>query len=130
MKRKINRIIIFSAMLILLLSLEVFAAGFDFSVLVNPKSASVVQGKTASAQVTVLLLINPAKKVALSSSGCPAYAACSFEPSYGNPKFASTFKVATSPSTPPGVYSISIKGTGGGLMRTSYYTLTVKRRYY
>ena len=128
MKLKINQAIIFSTVIISIISLlafVVFAAGFDFSVSVNPKSGSVVQGNSINTQVNVTLLHNPTKTVTLSNSGCPSSATCSFSPSSGNPTYTSTFSVATATSTPTGTYPINITGTGGGLTRTTVYTLNV-----
>lgn len=125
MKYKNDMIIIVSILIISLLALMVFAGGFNFSVSVNPTSGSVVQGSGISAQVSVTRLHNPARTVTLSSSGCPSSATCSFSPSSGNPTYMSTFSVATATSTPAGTYPITITGSGGGLTRTTQYTLTV-----
>ncbi len=98
---------------------------FDFSVSVFPGSGGVVQGESVNATTTVNLLGGISQPVSLSSSGCPTGAVCSFSPSSGNPTYISTFTVVTDASTPAGTYPIALTGTGGGLTRTTTYTLTV-----
>ena len=97
---------------------------FDFSLSVNPASATIVQGDTASTTASISLISGASQQVLLSSSGCPSYATCTFSPSSGNPNYASTFTVATAPFTPPSTWIINITGTGGGKTRTAQYTLT------
>lgn len=98
---------------------------FDFSVSTNPISGSVQQGNSVQTTITVNLLGGVSQNVVLSSSGCPTFSTCSFNPSSGNPTYSSTFTVATTSSTSTGNYSINITGTGDGKSRTTTYTLSV-----
>jgi len=95
------------------------------SLTVNQSSLS---GPTAF-QVTASGAFN--QVVALSCSGLPAGAACSFQPS-GSVRPTSdspipvTLTISTGASTPPGTYTIAIHGTTtGGPTRTQSLTLTV-----
>lgn len=98
---------------------------FDFSVSAVPTSAAVNQGQGATSTVTVTLLTGNPQNVALSHSGCPPSTACTFNPTGGSPTYQSTFTAMTNPSVPNGVYPITLTGTGGGLMRSTVFTLTV-----
>lgn len=101
------------------------SGGFDFNVSVSPNNGNVQQGSNITSTVTVTLLSGKSKAVTLSQTGCPSSVKCTFTPSSGKPTYTSTFKVASTSSTPIGTYPITIKGTGGGKTRTTLYTLTV-----
>jgi VCBS repeat-containing protein len=103
----------------------VAAPPFDFTVEVNPTSATIKQGETATATVTVTLSSGTAQTVTLSASGLPADATATFNPQSGTPTFQSTLTITTAKTTPAGTYNITITGTGGGLTRTATFTLTV-----
>ncbi|HIJ97714.1 TPA: hypothetical protein H1012_01730 [archaeon] len=98
---------------------------FDFSVSVSPSSGSVVAGNSITTTTTVTLLGGVSQPVSLSSTGCPAFATCTFNPTSGNPTYSSNFTVSTSASTPAGTYPINVTGTGDGKVRSAIYTLTV-----
>ncbi len=101
------------------------AVEFNFSVSASPASATINQSRSANTTVTVTLLSGATQNVDLSYAGCPASSTCSFNPASGNPTYASTFTVQTSPTTPTGTRVINITGTGDGKTRTAQYTLTV-----
>jgi len=103
----------------------VAAPPFDFTVEVNPTSATIKQGETATATVTVTLTSGTAQTVTLSASGLPADATATFNPQSGTPTFQSTLTITTAKTTPAGTYNITITGTGGGLTKTATFTLTV-----
>jgi hypothetical protein len=55
----------------------------------------------------------------------PLGVACTFNPSSCSPTCNSVLNISTSPTTPLGTYEITIIATGGGLTRTTTYTLIV-----
>jgi hypothetical protein len=91
----------------------------------SPTTGSVIQGNNASTLTTVTLLGGTTQQVDLSYTGCPTSATCTFTPEFGNPTYNSTFKVATTMSTPAATYAINITGSNGSFTRTTTYTLTV-----
>ncbi len=59
------------------------------------------------------------------TAGLPNGASCGFNPSTGNPPYSSSLIITTTPTTHLGSYMITVTGTGGGLTRTTQFTLTV-----
>jgi hypothetical protein len=55
---------------------------------------------------------------------------CSFNPSYGYPTFSSILTISVSPSATLGSYTLSVKGSGGGLERTTTVALIVSSQAY
>ena len=102
-----------------------YTAPFDFSLSAIPASASIAQAKNASTSVVATLTSGDSRIVALSHTGCPPSAQCSFNVSEGNPTFLANFKVATSPSTPTGTYVVGITGVNDSLTRETNFTVTV-----
>ena len=100
-------------------------APFDFSLSVNPSSATVTQGDSTTATVTATLLSGTTTSVSFSCNGLPSGVACSFNPTSCNPSCNSDLTISTSSATPTGTYTITIAGTGGGITKTTTYTLTV-----
>lgn len=100
---------------------------FDFSLSVNPGSASVAQGGSTTATVTVSLVGGTTQTVSLSTFVSPAETtiSTSLSPSSGSPTFTSLLSATTAGSTPAGTYTITITGTGGGVTHSTSFTLTV-----
>jgi hypothetical protein len=103
-------------------TLAVEPAG-NFSLTASPASQSVAQGQGTSYAMTV----NPSNgfnsPVNLSVTGLPSGVTGSFSP---NPTTAgSTLTLATHASTPPGTYTLAVKGISGNLTRTTSVSLTV-----
>ena len=99
---------------------------FDFSLAVNPTSGTVTAGGSVTATVTATLVSGTSTAVTFSATGLPAGASASFAPSQCVPTCTTTMTLSTTSSTPSGTYPITVKGTGGGLTRTTGYTLTVQ----
>jgi hypothetical protein len=97
---------------------------FDFS-LSSSGGIVVLQGDSEQTTINVGLTSGVAQTVTLSASDLPPGVSASFAPFSGAPPFNSTFTVFTSSSTPKGTYTITITGTGGGLRRTTTFTLIV-----
>lgn len=96
----------------------------DFSVGVNPSSATVQPGQSTTATVSTAVLSGSAQQVTLSASGAPAGASVSFNPATVTAGGSSTLTVATSASTPLGTFPITITGTAASGTRTTSFSLT------
>src|SRR5260370_29697642 len=83
-------------------------------------------GGSASNTISVSLVSGSSQSVGLlCSAGLPAGATCNFAPVSGTPTFSSQLTISTSSSTSPGLYTITVTGTGGGITHTTQFTLTV-----
>ncbi len=99
---------------------------FDYSVSASPSSRTVTQGDATTYNVNVTLLGGVSQNVALSSSGCPTDAICTFNASSGSPTYASVLTVDTGASTPAGNYTIVINASGDGKSRITGVQLIVQ----
>lgn len=99
----------------------------DFTLSVSPASANVKQGRSTNYTVKVSGNISFSGTVALSVSGCPTGASCTFSPGSVTGSGSSTLTVATGSSTPLGNYTLTITGVSGSLSHTATAALTVKR---
>src|SRR5881628_767126 len=99
---------------------------FDFSLSTSPSSGFVpVHGGSVSATVTAQRTFGPSHTVQYSCTGLPSGSTCTFTPPSGDPTSTATLVLATSSSTPPGTYTVSVQATDGTITRTSGFTLTV-----
>lgn len=110
-----------------------------FSVLISPESQSVLAGSPAGFGITVSLTGGYSQPVALSCTGLPPSAACSFTPATIVPDWPppfpdgtyptlvqySTLSVTTSSSTPAGDFSLTVRASSGSYSRTATARLTV-----
>ncbi|MEV7770330.1 M28 family peptidase [Kitasatospora sp. NPDC086791] len=92
----------------------------DFSVSVNPATATVNPGDTATATVATATTSGSAQTVTLTASGTPAGVTVSFSPSSVQSGGSATVTLATSASTAAGTYSITLTGTGSATHSTSF----------
>ncbi|GAB7185421.1 M28 family peptidase [Kitasatospora sp. Ki12] len=92
----------------------------DFSLSVNPGSATVKPGESASATVATATTSGSAQTVNLSASGAPAGVTVSFSPSSVQSGGSATVTVATSASTAAGTYSITLTGAGSATHSTTF----------
>ena len=101
----------------------------DFSISSNPTATSVLPGGTAKYTETLKSLKGFSGNVTLGSTGCPPSSTCSFIPNPVNVpsggSATSTFRVATTKTTPKGHYSITVKGTHGSLKHSVTVMLSV-----
>ncbi|SCG57805.1 M4 family metallopeptidase [Micromonospora coxensis] len=100
------------------------STGNDFSVSLSPTSGAVNPGNSVSTTVGTAVTSGNAQTVALSASGLPTGATASFNPSSVTSGGSSTLTIATTASTPPGTYTVTVTGAGT-VTRTATYTLTV-----
>ena len=97
----------------------------DFSISVSPSSGSTAPAGSVSATVSTATTAGSVQTVNLSASGLPGGATASFDPTSVTSGGSSALTVATSASTTPGTYTISITGTGTSATKSTSFTLTV-----
>src|SRR5262249_52819490 len=101
------------------------APTFDFS-LTNDGSKSVTPGQSIASTITATLSSGSSQAVSFSTSGLPSGATASYTTSNSFPPTCSrTLNIPTAASTPAGNHTITVTGTGGGVTRTTNFTLTV-----
>ena len=97
----------------------------DFSVTVSPGSRSIAPASSTTYTAT----INPAGaftgNVVFSVTGLPAGATASFSPTSVAGSGSSTMTVATTSSTPPGDYALTIKGVSASLSHSTVTSLVI-----
>ncbi|GIJ48269.1 hypothetical protein Val02_51550 [Virgisporangium aliadipatigenens] len=102
-----------------LLHVDPVTAADDFALTAAPTSAR-------TATITATLTKGAAQQVTLTAGGVPAGATATFAPStIDSAGGTSTLTIATSASTAPGTYTITVVGTGTAATRATTYTLTV-----
>ena len=99
-------------------------APFNFS-LANSMSLSATQGSSATNAITANLISGSAELVSFSASGLPSGASASFSQKTCSPTCSSLLTIETAASTPEGSYAITMTGTGGGVTKTTTFSLTV-----
>ncbi|MFD4904089.1 M28 family peptidase [Kitasatospora purpeofusca] len=98
--------------------------GPDYSIATNPLTGNVQAGSSATTTVVTQVTQGGAQTVNLTASGAPSGASVSFNPASIQSGTNSTMTVATSATTAPGSYVITVTGTGQ-TTHTAQYTLTV-----
>jgi len=115
-------------------SVSLTGTGIDYAVSA-PASLSVRSGDKIQTTVTVSAVGgNFSNAVSLSCSGLPSGASCSFSPASvvpGASSASSSLSINTQQSggikTPVGTYTITVNGTGSGLVHSAPITLTVTK---
>jgi hypothetical protein len=97
---------------------------FNFS-LANSTSLSAAQGAAATSTITANLLTGSPEPVSFSTSALPSGASASFSRKTCSPTCSSLLTVATAAATPAGTYTVSVTGAGGGVTKTTSFSLTV-----
>jgi hypothetical protein len=97
---------------------------FDFA-LSNGGSQSVTQGQSTSNNISINLVAGTGQAVTLSTSGLPSGTVGSYSLASCTPTCSSSLAVATSTSTLTGSYPITVTAAGGGVTKTTGFTLTV-----
>ncbi|MBB5874669.1 Zn-dependent metalloprotease/subtilisin-like proprotein convertase family protein [Allocatelliglobosispora scoriae] len=100
--------------------------GPDFVLGASPTSGSVNPGSALTTTISATQSGSTAQTVALAAAGLPSGATAAFSPtSISSNGGTSTLTIATSVSTPPGTYQVTVTGTGTSSTRTTTFTLTV-----
>ncbi|GAA3102905.1 M28 family peptidase [Streptosporangium carneum] len=97
----------------------------DYSLSVNPASATVQAGSSTTATVNTQTTSGSAQTVSLSASGAPSGTTVSFSPSSVSSGQSSTVTVSTSAGTPSGTYTINLNGSAASGAKSTSFRLTV-----
>ena len=97
---------------------------FSFS-LSNSGDQSVVAGSSVTNSIATTLVSGTSQAVSFSVSGLPSGATGFFSSTSCNPACSTVLNMATTGSTPAGNFPITISATGGGMTRTTAFTLSV-----
>jgi hypothetical protein len=100
---------------------------FDFS-LSSRGPITVLPGELGWTTIQVTLRSGLPQMVNLSVSGLPSGAVASLSPAVGSPSFASICIITTSLVVQTGSYNVTMVGAGGGLTRSTSFTLTISPR--
>jgi hypothetical protein len=103
------------------------AQPFDFSVSVsNNGSSTVTAGSSIGFLATATLLSGNTQAVTFSTSGLPAGATASFSSPSCSPTCSATLTIhTTAGTTPAGTSTITVTASGGGVSRSTTFSLTV-----
>jgi len=97
---------------------------FDFT-LANSGNLTVVAGSTITNTISAALSSGSTQAASFTVSGLPSGATGSFSSSSCNPTCSTVLNIATSGSTPTGNFFITVSAAGGGITRTTGFTLAV-----
>jgi len=97
----------------------------DFSISATPSLQIGVQGNGTNYAVTITPANSFSGTVGLSVSGLPSGATASFSNPFVTGSGSSTLTVTPAITSPPGMYTLTITGTSGGLSHSVNVTLTV-----
>ncbi|MFH8380560.1 glycosyl hydrolase family 18 protein [Kitasatospora sp. NPDC018058] len=97
----------------------------DFSVAVNPGSATVTAGSSTSAAIVTAVAAGSAQSVSLSVSGAPAGVTATVTPGSVTAGGSATLAIATTSAVAPGRYPLTITGSAASGTHTTTYALTV-----
>lgn len=97
---------------------------------INPQSLTVRQGKSATAKVTVKLASGKTWGTDLQATALPAGVTVAFDPTTGEPDFASTMTVKAAATATPGAYTIKVQATGDDPSPVVQYKVTVQQSSY
>ncbi|MFB6894177.1 M4 family metallopeptidase [Kitasatospora sp. NPDC056327] len=97
----------------------------DFSLALNPSSASVKPGASTTATVNTAVISGTAQTVALTASGLPSGVTAAFSPASVQSGASSTLTLSASSAAATGTYQITVTGTAGATVHTAQFSLTV-----
>jgi subtilisin family serine protease/subtilisin-like proprotein convertase family protein len=97
----------------------------DFSIAVTPTSGAVNPGSSLTATVNTTTTVGAPQSVTLSASGLPSGVTASFSPSTITSGGSATLTISAGSAAAPGVYTVTITGTGSVTTQSTAYTLTV-----
>ena len=97
---------------------------FDFS-LSNGGNKTVTRGASVTNSLTASLVSGTAQSVSFSISGLPSGVTGGFSPASCTPNCSSTLTLSASAATALGTAGLTVTAAGGGVTKTSAFTLTV-----
>ncbi|MEK7389398.1 MAG: right-handed parallel beta-helix repeat-containing protein [Elusimicrobiota bacterium] len=97
---------------------------FDFA-LANGGNKSVTRGGSVTNSLTASLVSGTAQAVSFSVTGLPSGVTGGFSPASCTPNCSSTLTLSASASAALGTASLTVTAAGGGITKTSAFTLTV-----
>jgi hypothetical protein len=97
----------------------------DFKGAINPTYQNITPGSTASYTITETAIDGFAGTIQFSTSGLPAGAMATFNPSTVTGSGSTTLTIATTSATPTGSYTVVVTGTSGGLVHSGSVNLSV-----
>ncbi|WP_369182639.1 glycosyl hydrolase family 18 protein [Streptomyces sp. Y1] len=97
----------------------------DFSVAVNPNSATVKAGSSTSAAISTAVTAGSAQSVSLSVSGAPAGVTATVTPGTVTAGGSATLNITTTSAVAPGSYPLTVTGSAASGTHTGVFTLTV-----
>ncbi|MET9179644.1 glycosyl hydrolase family 18 protein [Kitasatospora aureofaciens] len=97
----------------------------DFSVAVNPNSATVKAGSSTSAAIATAVTAGSAQSVSLSVSGAPAGVTATVTPGSVTAGNGATLNIATTSAAATGTYPLTVTATAPSGTHTATYSLTV-----
>jgi len=106
-------------------TLTVLAQPSDFSIGVSPTSATDVAGVAASTMVSTAVTEGAAQTVGLSATGAPTGSLMSFTPQSITSGGSSTLSITPPADATPGLYTVTVTGTGTTATHTTTFALTV-----
>jgi len=105
---------------------EVKAESTDFEISLEPQSQSIIQGQTAQLTLTISSKYGFDQPVQLTYSTLPPMSTCTFSDSSVTPSSTSTATITTSLNSPPGFYTVTIVGSGGGKTHSASALITIQ----
>ena len=102
----------------------VVPVAFNFSIL-NGGDQAINPGSSTTNTVTATLVSGSAQQLSFSVAGSPAGSLASFSTGSCSPTCLTSLSINTTSSTAPGNYPITVTAVGGGLTKTSSFTLSV-----
>ena len=100
------------------------AQPFSFS-LAASGNLSVFAGASVSNTISATLDSGSSQAVSFTVSGLPTGATASFSSASCSPACSTVLNISTTASTPAGSFPITVTSTGGGVTKTTSFTLTV-----
>src|SRR5262249_35925023 len=97
---------------------------FNFS-LANTGDKSIVAGSSITNSITTALVSGSSQAVSFSVSGLPSGATGSFSSTSCNPACSTLLNITTTGSTLAGNFPITVTSAGGGVTRTTAFTLSI-----
>jgi hypothetical protein len=99
----------------------------QFSLNALPATVTIVQGASDTSSIATATTNGSAQNVALTATGAPFDTTVSFTPPSVSSGDSATMTVDVGEDTPPGTYTLKVRGTGSADIRTTNVTLVVKQ---